>query len=173
LNYVLLEWRRAAELTCDRAATLEIDDPMVVCRTLMRMAGGALPGMSVDAFITQSMEYTDEEDLFARGTRFAREISRTHPVSVRRVRELVTWVRSGDFDRIRSGSYVHRGEEPPPSAEFDAAVQHYRERFVSMIDRTIGGVNKLSNQITTWLRRNDQGDRDGDGDGSEDHREAP
>jgi Zn-dependent protease with chaperone function len=167
LNYVLLEWRRAAEMTCDRAAALEIDDPMVVCRTLMRMAGGALPGMSVDAFITQSIEYTDEEDLFARGTRFAREISRTHPVAVRRVRELVTWVQSGDFDRIRSGSYVRRGEEAPPSAEAEAAVQHYRERFISMIDRTIGGINKLSNQMSAWLRRNDGGD------GPEDHGEAP
>jgi hypothetical protein len=79
-------------------------------------------------------------------------ISRTHPAAVRRVRELVACVQSGDFDRIRSGSYIRRGEESPPSAEFDAAVRHYRGRFTAMIERTIGGVNKLSNQITTWLR---------------------
>jgi hypothetical protein len=65
---------------------------------------------------------------------------------------LVACVQSGDFDRIRSGSYIRRGEESPPSAEFDAAVRHYRERFTALIERTIGGVNKLSNQITTWLR---------------------
>jgi hypothetical protein len=152
LYYALLEWSRAAELTCDRAAALEMDDPMVVCRMLMRMAGGALPGMNVDSFIRQATEYTEEEDLFARRSRFASEIGRTHPATVRRVRELVTWVQSGDFDRIRGGSYIRRGDEPPPSAEFDAAVRHYRERFTAMIERTIGGVNKLSNQITTWLR---------------------
>lgn len=152
LYYALLEWSRAAELTCDRAAALEMDDPMVMCRVLMRTAGGALQGMNVDSFIRQATEYTEEEDLFARRSRFASEIGRTHPATVRRVRELVTWVQSGDFDRIRGGSYIRRGEEPPPSAEFDAAVRHYRERFTVMIERTIGGVNKLSNQITTCLR---------------------
>lgn len=156
LYLVLLEWSRAAELTCDRAAALEVEDPIAVCRLLMRIAGGALPGMSVDAFVRQATEYTEEEDLFARRARFAYELGRTHPAAVRRVRELVTWVESGEYDRIRSGSYVRRGEEPPPSAEFDAAVSHYRQRFVAMIERTAGGINKLSNQVSTWLRRNDE-----------------
>lgn len=155
LYLVLLEWSRAAELTCDRAAALEIDDPMVVCRTLMRMAGGALPGMSIDAFIRQATEYTEEEDLFARRARFALEIGRSHPAAVRRVRELVTWVQSGDYDRIRSGAYTRRGDEPPPSAEFEAAVNHYRERFNAMVERTIGGINKLAEQITSWLHKNE------------------
>ena len=172
LYYALLEWSRAAELTCDRAAALEIDDPTVVCRMLMRMAGGALPGMRVETFIRQATEYTEEEDLFARRSRFASEIGRTHPAAVRRVRELMTWVESGDFERIRSGSYTRRGEEPPPSAEFDAAVRHYRDRFTAVVERTVGGVNKLSNQIVSWLRR-DGGDdatddaAEDDGSGSE------
>jgi Zn-dependent protease with chaperone function len=166
LYYALLEWSRAAELTCDRAAALAVDDPTVVCRMLMRMAGGALPGMRVEEFVRQATEYTEEEDLFARRSRFASEIGRTHPAAVRRVRELVTWVQSGAFDRIRSGSYIHRGEEPPPSAEFDAAVRHYRERFTAMVERTVGGVNKLSRQITTWLRR-DGDDEEGAGEEGE------
>jgi Zn-dependent protease with chaperone function len=169
LYYALLEWSRAAELTCDRAAALAVDDPMIVCRMLMRMAGGALPGMQVDTFVRQATEYTEEDDLFARRARFASDIGRTHPAAVRRVRELVLWVQSGDFDRIRAGSYVRRGEEPPPSAEFDAAVRHYRERVSGVVDRTVGGVTKLSSQITSWLRR-DGGD---DGDEGEDGGEEP
>jgi Zn-dependent protease with chaperone function len=153
LYLALLEWSRAAELTCDRAAALVVGDPIVVCRVLMRIAGGALEGLNVDAFIRQATEYVDEEDLFARRSRLAMELGRTHPAAVRRVRELVKWVESGDYDRIRAGSYVRRGQEPAPSAEFDAAVRHYRERFAAMVDRTIGGVNKLSDQIATWLRR--------------------
>jgi Zn-dependent protease with chaperone function len=160
LYIALLEWSRAAELTCDRAAALAVDDPMIVCRMLMRMAGGALPGMQVDAFIRQANEYSDEEDLFARRARFVSELGRSHPAAVRRVRELTTWVASGDFDRVRSGTYVLRGEEPPPSAEFDAAVRHYRERFSGVVDRTLGGVNKLSGQITSWLRRDSDGEDD-------------
>lgn len=168
LYLALLEWSRAAELTCDRAAALVVGDPMVVCRVLMRMAGGTLDGLDVGAFIRQATEYVEEEDLFARRSRLALELGRTHPAAVRRVRELVKWVESGDYDRIRSGSYVRRGHEPPPSAEFDAAVRHYRERFSAMVDRTIGGVNKLSNQIASWLRRSgDDGDSGGTADDGE------
>ena len=55
---VLLEWYRATELTCDRAATLAVRDPQIVCRALMVMAGG-LPAdrLSLDAFMSQAMEY--------------------------------------------------------------------------------------------------------------------
>jgi hypothetical protein len=67
------------------------------------------------------------------------------------VKELVAWVESGDYDRIISGSYVRRGDEPPVSEEFDAAVSHYRERFTMMIERTAGGINKLVGQIRSWL----------------------
>ena len=79
----------------------------------MRMAGGALEGMNLDAFITQATEYEDEEDLFARWSRAWVEIALTHPFAVRRVRELIAWVETGEFDRIRDGSYVRRGSEPP------------------------------------------------------------
>jgi hypothetical protein len=130
------------------------------------MAGGALDGMSVDAFIRQATEYVEEEDLFARRARFVQELGRTHPAAVRRVKELVNWVESGDYDRIRSGSYIRRGEEPPPSAEFEAAVRHYRERFTGMVERTVGGINKLSGQLTDWLRGN-RGGSDDDGAGDE------
>lgn len=169
LYLALLEWYRSAELSCDRAAALEVEDPVAVCRLLMRMAGGALDGMSVDAFIHQATEYVEEEDLFARRARFVQELGRSHPAAVRRVKELVNWVESGDYDRIRSGSYIRRGEEPPPSAEFEAAVRHYRERFTGMVERTVGGINKLSGQLTDWLRGNrGGGDDDGAGDEEDD-----
>ena len=55
---VLLEWYRAAELSCDRAATLAVRDPQIVCRTLMVLAGG-MPAddLNLDAFMAQAMEY--------------------------------------------------------------------------------------------------------------------
>jgi len=57
--------------------------------------------------------------------------------------------------------FFRRGEEAPPSAEADAAVRHYRERFAAVIDRTVGGVTKLAGQLTQWLAnssRDDTGD---------------
>jgi len=148
----LLEWSRAAELSSDRASALVMGDPLVVCRMLMRMAGGALQGMSLDTFLTQAAEYEVEEDLFARWSRAWVEISLTHPFAVRRARELISWVETGDFDRIRDGSYVRRGSEPPTSKEFEAAVAHYRARFASMLERTTGGVQRLVGQLEDWLR---------------------
>jgi len=40
IRYALLEWFRAAELSCDRAAALLTRDPQAVCRTLMVLSAG-------------------------------------------------------------------------------------------------------------------------------------
>lgn len=157
---VLLEWSRAAELSADRASALVTDDPQVTCRMLMRMAGGALAGMDLDAFVQQATEYEEESDLFARWNRAWMEISLRHPFAVRRVKELVGWVAAGDFDRIRSGSYVRKGQEPPTSKEFADAVRHYRDRFMAMLDRTTGGVQRLVSQLEDWLRGSGDDDAD-------------
>jgi Zn-dependent protease with chaperone function len=169
LYMALLEWSRAAELSSDRAAAIAVGDPLKVCSMLMRIAGGALPGLNLQSFLRQATEYTDEEDLFARHARFGDELWRPHPFAVRRVKELVMWVESGEYDRIASGSYVRRGEEPPMSEEFDAAVSHYRERFTMMIERTAGGINKLVGQIRTWLF----GQRESEGTTAEDVGDHP
>ena len=149
---VLLEWFRCAELSADRGATLVVDDPLVTCRVLMSLAGGGVEGLDLDAFLQQATEYSETEDLLARPGRFLTELTRTHPYAVRRVGELTRWVREGEFDRIRSGSYIRRGEEPPPGDQFRAATEHYRRRFLEIIDRVAGGVQHLAGQFSTWLR---------------------
>jgi Zn-dependent protease with chaperone function len=153
LYFALLEWARMAELSSDRASALVLDDPLPVCRMLMRMAGGAVPGMNLDAFIRQATEYETEDDLFARHARFWVEVGSNHPFAVRRVRELIKWITEGEFDHIRGGQYARKGQEPAPSAEFDAAVKHYGERFRSMFDRVEGGVQRVTDQIAAWFRR--------------------
>ena len=40
----------------------------------------------------------------------------------------MTWVQSGEYDRIVSGEYVRRGQEPDWRAETDAATGHYTGR---------------------------------------------
>jgi hypothetical protein len=154
----LLEWARAAELSADRAAALVMADPLEPCRVLMRIAGGALPGMSFDAFLKQAADYDGEDDLFSRHSRFWIELSLTHPIAVRRVREMIEWVQSGDYDRIVDGSYPRRGQEPPSSIEFDAAVAHYRDRFSRFLDRTAGNVQDLGKQFSDWLNKRPGGE---------------
>ncbi len=159
----LLEWSRAAELSSDRASTLVMEDPMPTCEMLMRCAGGKLDGMNLDAFVRQATNYEEEEDLFARYTRRWAEMRLTHPFAVRRVKELVRWVSEGDFDRIHGGNYIRRGQEPPITKEFESAVSHYRERFTAVFERTAGGLQRVAEQLNTWLRdRTTEGEDDAD-----------
>jgi hypothetical protein len=67
----------------------------------------------------------------------------------------------GDFDRIRSGSYVRRGQEPPVTDQLRRATEHYRERFTEIVDRVAGGTQKLFSQFSSWLRSDsDDGEPD-------------
>jgi Peptidase family M48 len=162
LFYALLEWARAAELSSDRAAALVMGDPLAPCRVLMRLAGGALPGMNFEAFLAQAAAYHDEEELFSRHARFWTELSLTHPMAVRRVRELSEWVDSGEYQRICDGDYPRRGQEPAPSEEFEAAVAHYRERFSRILDRLAGGVQVVGRQLGEWLKKVQGDEEDGE-----------
>jgi Zn-dependent protease with chaperone function len=149
---ILLEWSRAAELSSDRASALVVGDPLITCQLLMRMAGGAVEGMSLDAFLAQAAGYADEEDLFARWSRAWVEAYLSHPFAVKRTRELMSWVSDGSYDRIRGGAYIHRGQEPPATAEFQGAIAHYRERFLSTLSTATGGVERALRQLEDWLR---------------------
>ena len=82
---------------------------------------------------------------------------------MRRVKEIIEWVQSGDYNRIVDGDYPRRGQEPAPSVEFAAAVVHYRERFSRFLDRTAGSVQDLGKQLGDWLKRQPADERDGNG----------
>jgi Zn-dependent protease with chaperone function len=149
---VLLEWSRSAELSADRASALVAGGPLVTCQMLMRMAGGAIDGLNLEAFLAQAARYAEEEDLFARWSRAWVEASLTHPFAVKRTRELMEWVESGGYDRIRAGAYVRRGQEAPPSAELDDAIAHYRQRFARVLGNAAGGVDAALRRLEDWLR---------------------
>jgi Zn-dependent protease with chaperone function len=151
IRLALLEWFRAAELSADRAAAIVVRDPLVVCRLLMAMAAG-LPSEKLDlaAFLEQGREYRDAEG-WARLTRLRTELGLTHPHPVRRVHELMTWVQSGAYDRIVSGEYVRRGQEPGWREETDAATEHYTERFKGFMDEAAEGISKLGVQLGDQL----------------------
>src|SRR4051794_13887221 len=125
----LLEWSRAAELTCDRGAAVVTRQPMAVANSLMALAGGqAADDLNLDAFIAQGLDYREKGSGLEKLTRLLLDMNITHPMPVRRIHELLKWVREGEYDRIVDGSYVKRGEEPPPREEAEAAQQHYGNR---------------------------------------------
>jgi Zn-dependent protease with chaperone function len=162
IRTALLEWSRAAELSCDRAAALVTRDPLVVCRTFLSLAGGAMVDqLDLDAFMKQGMEYTDEGTGLEKLTRLLTDLGVTHPLPVRRMRELMNWVRAGDYDRIVVGEYVRRDEPADPRAEGGEAVSFYAERFRRAFREAGEAVGSMGDQLASWLRR-DSPDDDAD-----------
>ncbi len=162
---VLLEWMRAAELSCDRAATLAVRDPRIVCRTLMVTAAG-MPAdqLDLDAFMAQAMEYESWEDSHDRVRRFFLEIGATHSYAVRRVSEVMKWIQSGEYDRILRGEYRKRGDDKNVREEAGDAMEFYAERFRSLFKEigdnvtTLGSqVGDMSQQVADWLRSRSAG----------------
>jgi Zn-dependent protease with chaperone function len=157
---VLLEWFRATELSCDRAATLAVRDPRIVCRTLM-VTAGAMPAdeLNLDAFMTQAMEYESWDDPSDRVRRFFNEIGQTHTYAVRRVSEVMKWVQSGEYDRIVRGEFRTRDQEANVRAEAGDAMDYYAERFRAIF-REIGDnltnlgsqLGDASQQLADWIR---------------------
>src|SRR3954447_25015544 len=152
IRYALLEWFRAAELSCDRAAALLTRDPQAVCRTLMVLsAGAAADRLNLDAFIKHGMDYTESGTGVERLSRLFQDLQVTHPLPVKRVRELLDWVREGDYDRIVGGETMKRGEEPPLRDEGEGAAAHYGERVKGAFEKAGTSVSDVGDQLSGWL----------------------
>src|SRR4051812_9914306 len=150
----LMEWFRAAELTCDRAAAVVTRDPLAVCRVLMTMsAGEAADRLDLDAFMAQGIEYTEKGSGLERLSRLLIDLDLTHPMPVRRAHELLGWVREGEYDRIIDGEYIRRGEEPPPRDEADAASKHYADRVRGAFKDAGESLSDVGKQLSDWLDR--------------------
>ena len=162
LRAALLEWKRAAELSSDRAAALVTRDPMSVCATLMTLAAGeAAEQLDLDAFVAQAIEYSERGSGVERLSRLFLQLGLTHPLPVRRVHELLAWVREGDYDRIVGGDYLRRGEEYTVREEADVASAHYGDRIKGVFRDAGESIQDVGKQLGDWLARQ----RDGDGDG--------
>lgn len=163
----LMEWYRATELSCDRAAALVSRDPLAVCKTLMAISAGAMTDqLELDAFMAQSMEYAETGGGLERLTRLMLDLGVTHPLPVRRTRELMLWVRSGEFDRIVGGEYVKRDDPVSVRAETGEAVSFYSDRFKEAFKDAGETIGQGGQQLADWLRKakDDLSSRDDDGD---------
>lgn len=107
-NTQLLLWQRAAELTCDRAMLLVIQDPRVVISTVMKLAGGTTKysdEMDIEEYLAQADQFDEaSKTRFGRLLRRSMTIGSTHPLPILRVRELKRWSESNHFRALlRSG----------------------------------------------------------------------
>jgi Zn-dependent protease with chaperone function len=103
ISSALLAWARRAELSCDRAALLVTQDPHVIGRTMMKLAGGTFASkIDYELFLEQGREFKknyDENkldkfwaDIMAAGL--------SHPFPIWRVAEILEWVESGQYQDL-------------------------------------------------------------------------
>jgi Zn-dependent protease with chaperone function len=155
ITMALLEWSRAAELSCDRAAALVTRDPQAVSRALMTIAAGeAADELNLDAFIAQGMDYEEKGSGLERLTKMMQDLQVTHPMPVRRVRMLLDWVHAGEYDAMVRGEYLRRGDEPSAREEAATAANHYGEKIGDAIQSAGSSVAEMGKQLGDWLDRN-------------------
>lgn len=148
----LLEWARATEMSADRAAALVARDPMPVCKTLMHLTGG-VKDLDLDAYLKQAADYNEGGKGVDRLQRLWMELGVTHALPVKRVREVMDWVRGGDFDRIVAGDYPKRGEEINVRQQADAAVAFYADRFQATFKDAGDSIANAGEQFSGWVRK--------------------
>jgi len=154
IQLALLEWSRAAELSCDRAAALVTRDPQAVCRALMTIsAGEAAADLNLNAFIAQGMEYSEGGSGLERITKLLQDMRLTHPMPVRRVKVLLDWVHEGEYDRMVRGDYLRVGEEASAREEAEAASTFYADRIGTVIQSAGKSVSEMGQQLSDWLKR--------------------
>jgi Zn-dependent protease with chaperone function len=106
MRSALLAWARRAELSCDRAALLVVQDPDVIGRTMMKLCGGTFASrVDYEQFLVQARDFQKNYDEKALDRFWADIINAglTHPFPVWRVAEIMSWVESGDYARLLSG----------------------------------------------------------------------
>jgi Zn-dependent protease with chaperone function len=153
IRSALLEWYRAAELSSDRAATLVNRDPLVTARTLMVVAGGVgSKRLNTDAFLRQGQDFHEWASAWDRLSRLMSQLNLTHSYPVRRVAELMDWVRSGEYDRIIGGDYTRRDTQADAKEEAGKAYDHYRERFRRAFEDAGESFERVIDRMSDWLQ---------------------
>lgn len=99
----LLAWMRRAELSCDRAALLVTQDPHVIGKTMMKLAGGTFASrIDYDLFLEQAREFqkTYDEKWLDKFWADIINAGLSHPFPVWRVSEILKWVEDGEYQEV-------------------------------------------------------------------------
>src|SRR5215207_9964778 len=103
ISSALLAWARRAELSCDRAALLTVQDPHVIGRTMMKLAGGTFASkIDYDQFLEQGREFQKNYDEKKLDKFWADIINAglSHPFPIWRVSEILKWTESGEYEEV-------------------------------------------------------------------------
>lgn len=127
LELALLAWARRAELTCDRAALLVVQDPDVVSRALAKLAGMSterVEELDMKEIYAQAEEYekTFDEQIVTKAFKNLGAAFSTHPVPIWRAKVIHDWSRSRQYEDILGGRYLTVTEARNPDREHRKAL---------------------------------------------------
>lgn len=103
ISSALLSWARRAELSCDRAALLVVQDPHVIGRTMMKLAGGTFASkIDYDLFLEQGRVFKKDYDekMLDRFWADTMNAGLSHPFPIWRVAEIIEWADSEEHSEI-------------------------------------------------------------------------
>lgn len=145
----LLEWYRKAELSCDRAGALSVQNPEVGMRVMLKLAGGgSRHETALGEFIQQADEYRKGGDVADQVFKVLNVLGATHPFPVIRVAELRDWYERGEYDRIVRGEYRRRGEPDEPYADdLAAAARAYAEGAREAFDQVSDAARRAMDSL--------------------------
>jgi Zn-dependent protease with chaperone function len=151
----LMEWYRKAELSADRAGALALQRPEVGMRTMLKLAGGGMPGeTNLPEFIRQADEYRASGDIADQVFKVLNLLGARHPFPVLRVAELRDWYESGEYERILRGEYRRRGdEESPYSEDLAAAARAYATDARETIGQAAAAARRVVDSFWTGMGR--------------------
>ena len=173
ITLALLEWNRKAEISCDRAGLLAVQDVDASLGVLGVLAGGirgANDDFDLEAFIAQSDEYRDTKGLQG-FFRFVAMMGQTHPFAVVRVAELRNWIESGDYHRIIEGDYRKRGDDDTSLRDdVSTAATDFSDRAQSVFHDAqhwfVDTLDNFSERVEDFLNNRPDGAGDGTADDS-------
>jgi Zn-dependent protease with chaperone function len=105
VQIALRNWERTTEFTADRAGLLACQDPEVALAAMVKLAG--LPHKYYDAintedFIAQARSFEAlDQDKLSWLWKWLSIMGQTHPWTVMRAQQLLKWIDTGDFLRLR------------------------------------------------------------------------
>ncbi|HMQ52635.1 MAG TPA: M48 family metallopeptidase [Anaerolineae bacterium] len=116
LQLAILHWERMAELSCDRAALLVVQDRQIVASALSKLAGGSqklLPEINLEGVLQQAEEYEETDgNMLEQIFKVNMLLLQTHPFPIVRAKEIMAWGESEQYKNILAGNYVRWGTSP-------------------------------------------------------------
>jgi hypothetical protein len=170
----LREWFRKAELSADRAGLLCSQDPAVVLRAHVLMAGATVPAdVDTAEFLRQAADYESEGDIRDSVLKLLNTVDLTHPLSVVRAAELQKWAASAEYRAILTGEYPRRDGQPTSTwtEDMKSAARSYKDSFVESTDplaKVLGDVGGVISDTASkvWHRFGGKSERGGESDNS-------